>query len=256
MVDTITTKKPLVSIITPCFNGMPFLVETYNSVINQIYDNWEWIIVDDCSTDGSYEFITDKATQDSRIIVFKNAHKSGAAFSRNKALKSCSGFYITFLDSDDIIFPNYLLSQLNFIQLNGPIVSSAYYRKTEKTSSLFVPRDNLDYEKILKGCDLSCLSTMITKEITYDTFFNEEFYAGDDFIFWIELLKKGYKSRTNFEPLAVYNIRKHSSSGNKIKLIKPMYNIYRHYLNFGFIKSVYYLFSWGLYGLKKYRKVK
>ena len=75
----------LVSIIMPSYNTGQFIKESINSVINQTYDNWELIIVDDCSNDNTDEVV--ESIRDRRIRYFKNEKNSGAAVSRNKALK-------------------------------------------------------------------------------------------------------------------------------------------------------------------------
>ena len=78
-------KEDLVSIIMPSYNTGKFIKETINSVLNQTYNNWELIIVDDCSTDDTEEIVN--AIKDNRIKFLKNSTNSGAAISRNKAIK-------------------------------------------------------------------------------------------------------------------------------------------------------------------------
>ena len=90
----------LVSIIMPSYNTGKFIKETIMSVITQTYTNWELIIVDDCSSDNTDEIV--KSIKDSRIKYLKNEVNSGAAVSRNKALKEVKGRWIAFLDSDDL----------------------------------------------------------------------------------------------------------------------------------------------------------
>ena len=93
-------KEDLVSIIMPSYNTGKFIKETINSVLNQTYNNWELIIVDDCSTDDTEEIVN--AIKDNRIKFLKNSTNSGAAISRNKAIKEAKGKWIAFLDSDDL----------------------------------------------------------------------------------------------------------------------------------------------------------
>ena len=108
--------NPLVSIITPNYNCSRFITETIESVLAQTYTNWEMIIVDDCSTDNSYQISLEYSQKDSRIKVYKNDKNSGAAFSRNSALDIAQGEYIAFLDSDDLWETVKLEKQINFIQ--------------------------------------------------------------------------------------------------------------------------------------------
>lgn len=119
-----------ISIITPSYNSKEYILETFNSVVSQTYKNFEWIIIDDCSTDGTHEFISKIAESDHRIIVLKTESNGGTAKARNIGLKIARGKYITFLDSDDLLDNNYLEEQLNFIKENGPLISSRYRRKS------------------------------------------------------------------------------------------------------------------------------
>lgn len=90
----------LVSIIMPSYNTAKFIADTIQSVLNQTYTNWELIIVDDCSNDNTDEIVSN--FQDERIHYLKNELNSGAAVSRNRALKEAKGKWIAFLDSDDL----------------------------------------------------------------------------------------------------------------------------------------------------------
>ena len=109
----------LVSIITPSYNTAAFICETIHSVQAQTYTNWEMLIVDDYSTDGTDEFVAPYLQADSRIRYFKNERNCGAAVSRNRALREAHGRWIAFLDSDDLWEPTKLERQLRFMEENG-----------------------------------------------------------------------------------------------------------------------------------------
>lgn len=96
---------PEVSIITPCYNSSKFLNETIQSVLNQNFTDWEWIITDDQSTDNSVEIL--KSIQDERIIIIESKKKGGAGYARNQSLEKASGRFITFLDADDYWEPSF-----------------------------------------------------------------------------------------------------------------------------------------------------
>lgn len=118
----------LVSIITPSYNSEKYISNTIESVITQTYQNWEMIIVDDCSTDSSCD-IAEKYTQkDSRIKLIKLNKNSGPAKARNRAIKEAKGRYISFLDSDDIWYHRKLEKQVYFMKENDLAVTcSSYY---------------------------------------------------------------------------------------------------------------------------------
>ena len=111
--------EKLVSIITPNYNCEKYISQTIESVLAQTYANWEMIIVDDCSTDNSYQIALEYAKKDKRIHVYKNEINSGAAKSRNVAIQMAQGDYVAFLDSDDLWAPEKLEKQLNFMKNNN-----------------------------------------------------------------------------------------------------------------------------------------
>jgi glycosyltransferase involved in cell wall biosynthesis len=108
----------LVSIITPNYNCAQFIAQTIDSVLAQTYQNWEMLIIDDCSTDGSYDIALKYAEKDTRIRVYRMGKNGGAAFARNKAIELSRGDYLAFLDSDDLWLPEKLEKQLQFMQSN------------------------------------------------------------------------------------------------------------------------------------------
>ena len=245
-----------VSIITPSFNAKKYFLETYNSVINQTYENFEWIIVDDCSFDGSYEFIYNLVKCDKRIILLRLDQNSGTAKARNLGLEHASGRFITFLDADDMIDPNYLENQINFLNENSPIVSSAYRRIAGKSITSFYVPDSVSYKDLLKTCSLSCLTTMYDKQIIGDCFFPENMKKAEDYPFWLNILKQGFVAKGNPNVLASYRILEGSKSRNKFSLIKYIFYVYHVTQGFCFIKSLLFVIRWALNGFKKYKNVK
>ena len=131
--DGILREEDMVSIIMPSYNTASYIKESIQSVLNQTYTNWELIIVDDCSTDETEEVLA--TITDSRIKYFKNKENSGAAISRNKALREARGQWIAFLDSDDLWLPNKLEKQINFMKNNGYKFSYTNYEEIDMASN-------------------------------------------------------------------------------------------------------------------------
>lgn len=245
-----------VSIITPLYNAKSFFNETFNSVVNQTYTDFEWIIVDDCSSDGSYEYVLELAKKETRIKLFKLESNKGTGGARNFGLKAASGRYITFLDSDDLLDPNYLEEQVCFIKKNGPIISSGYRRMANNSITDFYVPEVVDYKSLLKTCALSCLTTMYDKQVIGDVFFPENMHKAEDYPFWLNILKKGYAARGNHKILASYRILGNSRSRNKFSLIKHIFFVYHNTQHINCVKSWFYVLRWALNGLKKYKDVK
>ena len=107
----------LVSIIMPTYNCAKFIGKTIESVIAQTYENWELIIVDDCSKDNTEEVVS--KYKDNRIKYHRLENNSGAAVARTEAMKKARGSYMSFLDSDDLWKKDKLEKQLEFMNKNN-----------------------------------------------------------------------------------------------------------------------------------------
>ena len=99
------SSKDLVSVITACYNSENYILETISSVLNQTYQNWELILVDDCSTDNTISIVKEFIRADKRIKLLQLTKNSGAAVARNTAIREANGTFIAFLDSDDKWLP-------------------------------------------------------------------------------------------------------------------------------------------------------
>lgn len=119
----------LVSIITPTWACADFIAETIKSIQAQTYQNWELLIQDDCSKDNTLEVVKPFMEADKRIKYECNPKNSGAAITRNNALRRAKGRWIAFLDSDDLWLPEKLEHQLKFMVENGYAFS--YHEYTE-----------------------------------------------------------------------------------------------------------------------------
>ena len=236
----------LVSVITPAYNCKGTINGTCDSVFSQTINDWELIIIDDCSTDGSFEYIKELTKDDSRIKVFQTSKNSGSAAARNIGLKHATGRYITFLDSDDLLDPNYLECQLEFIKDNGPLISAGYRRQTEHTCTDFYVPEETDYKKALRGNPLSCLTTMYDRSVIGDLYFDETYNRHEDYIFWLTILKRGIVAKGDHKVLATYVIHSNSKNSNKSKLVKSMYRVYHESQGFNWLKSWIYVFRYAL----------
>ena len=246
----------IISIITPAYNCTETIKKTYDSILSQTYNKWEWVVIDDCSTDDTFAYIKSLTINDSRVTVLKTEKNGGTSVARNVGLKHAKGRYITFLDSDDLLDPNYLECQLQFLKEHGPLISAGYRRLAKRTCTDFYVPDVVNYKLALKGNPLSCLTTMYDKEIIGEVFFPEDIDRPEDYVFWLNILKRGFLARGNHRILATYLIREGSKSSNKIKLINRMFKVYHKTQGINWFKSWLYVIRWAFYGKRKYRNVK
>ena len=246
----------LVSIITPMYNGKKFIAQTIDSVLQQTYRHWEMIVVDDGSKDNSAEIVDRYSQKDKRIKLIRQAN-AGSAAARNHALRCATGRYICFLDADDLWDVTFLESQLKFIvDKKAEIVYASYRRVNVEGKEIlrpFIVPDKVNYDGLLKTCSISCLTALFDKEKTGEVFFNEALKSmRDDFVFWLNLLKKVEYAYGNSEVLASYRVFGNSTTGNKRKVMKPQFLVYYKVEKLSLAWSIYYFIHWAINGFFKY----
>ena len=218
----------LVSIIMPSFNTGIFIKETINSVLKQTYTNWEIIIVDDCSTDNTDEVVA--SFKDERIKYIKNEKNSGAAVSRNRALREAKGKWIAFLDSDDIWLPEKLEKQIAFMENNGYDFSYTSYCQIDEQSiesgvTVTGPK-KITKTGMYNYCYPGCLTVMYNAE-KVGLIQIEDIKKNNDYAMWLKVCKKADCYLLE-ETLAKYRKRSGSISNHSYtKLIKWHYILFR-----------------------------
>jgi glycosyltransferase involved in cell wall biosynthesis len=231
----------LVSIITPTFNAEKYIRATLQSVLNQSYQNWEMILVDDGSTDKTVKIIEDFAGKDNRIKLFKLTKNSGNGFARNVALEKAAGKYIAYLDADDLWFPMKLEKQIQFLKANNlPFTFSFYDCIDEDGNSLNRRVEaplNLTYSQLF-FCNYIGNLTAIYDAEYFGKIIIEATQKRQDWRLWLTILKQIKETKPVPEPLAFYRIRKDSISSSKFKLIKHNFGVYRDFHGFNFVHSV------------------
>ena len=209
----------LVSVIMPSWNTSNFIAESIQSVINQTYENWELIIVDDCSTDNTDDVVA-KFT-DKRIRYFKNEKNSGAALSRNRALREARGEWIAFLDSDDLWNPDKLEHQINFMNEHGYTLSYTEYEKIDEGSKplqIYVSGPEKVNKRKMYNYDYIGQLTMMYSAEKFGLIQIKDIKKNNDYAIRLQLYKKpdtcAYLLKEN---LAQYRVRKVSISHDKFR---------------------------------------
>ena len=228
-------ETPLVSIITPSFNSEKFITETIQSVQNQTYQNWEMIIVDDCSSDKTVSIVTEMAQQDNRIQLFQLEKNSGTGIARNTALTKTKGNYIAFLDADDLWKPQKLEIQIDFLKTNNLPFTFSFYDCINEEGKLLNKRveapQNLSYRQLF-FCNYVGNLTGIYDVNYFGKIAISSIRKRQDWMLWLTILKKIKTAQAIPESLAFYRIRENSISASKFDLVKHNFAVYRTYHGF------------------------
>lgn len=219
----------LVSIIMPSYNTAKYIADSIESVINQTYTDWELIIVDDCSTDNTDDIV--KQFDDKRIIYLKNEKNSGAAVSRNRALKAAKGRWIAFLDSDDLWYPQKLEKQIGFMKENGYSFSYTNYIEIDEGSNpngrCITGPKHISKFGMYNYCWPGCLTVMYDAD-TVGLVQIADIKKNNDYAMWLKVCRKTECHLLN-QVLAEYRRgRTGSVSSHSVKtMIKWHYRLFR-----------------------------
>jgi len=197
-------RLPLVSIITPSFNRADIIDETAQSIFNQTYPHWEWIIVEDGSTDNSWEILQQYAANDKRVKIFKrNREPKGANACRNIGTENCSGQYLVFIDTDDLL-ASFCLEQRVNAALQNPeadfiIFPSLLFKKQPDDLKLLwnIDSDEDEVNRLLSGNPCCQGTGLLWKKESFVRvgMFDEKLLLWQD----IELHLRAYLNGLNFK---------------------------------------------------------
>jgi teichuronic acid biosynthesis glycosyltransferase TuaG len=249
--------SPLVSIITPLYNAETFIEETILSVQHQTYQNWEMIIVDDCSYDQSLFIIEQYQQKDQRIILIKNQKNLGVASSRNRAIKRAKGKYIALLDADDLWLPQKLTQQVELMESKKVLMSySSYHTITAQGDKIgyFSVKNQIAYQDLLKTSSIGTLTMIYNSDALGKPYFKD--IGHEDYLYKLDLLKKIPFAYGIQEPLASYRIGNQSLSSNKLKASLWQWRIYRIEEKLSLLQSIYYFIHYSYHGIFKYKPPK
>jgi teichuronic acid biosynthesis glycosyltransferase TuaG len=207
--------NPLVSIVIPTYNAAEFLSETVESVLNQTYQDWEMLIVDDGSADSTLSIAKGFATKDTRIRVFSLGYNSGGpATPRNFGIRCAGGSYIAFLDSDDLWLPEKLQKQVDYLETNQDsfllyskcIVQEAGRQlRTEPKH----PKSGYIFKDLFVNFNvIPCMTVILRNEKDGSPYYFDEdakLVAVEDYAMWLSIARDKQVSYLD-EPLAIYRV--------------------------------------------------
>ena len=222
--------EELVSIIMPSYNTARYIADSIRSVIAQTYQSWELIIVDDHSSDDTDEAVM-PFLSDGRIRYLKNETNSGAAVSRNRALREAKGKWIAFLDSDDLWLPTKLEEQIAFMRGEGAAFSYTAYTEIDPEGAdlnvLVRGPKRITKAGMFRYCWPGCLTVMYDRDVI-GAIQIADIRKNNDYAMWLKAIKKADCFLLD-EPLAVYRRGRSGSVSTHgvTKLIGWHYKLFR-----------------------------
>lgn len=246
-----------ISVIMPAYNCEKYIESAISSVLQQTYTNLELIVVDDKSADNTLKCLESIKEKDSRLIVFQNPINKGVSYTRNHAIKNASGEWLAFIDSDDVWEKDKLEKQIQIIESNESqfVFSGCNFIDENGTSikSEFEVPKIVDYSAMLKQNFIPCSSVLVSSSLGLE--FNENIHMiHEDYLLWLNLLKKCRFAHAVQEPLLNYRVLMNSRSSKRYLTLIKNYNMYR-FLNYGYFTSVIFTIRNVLRSTVKYIKI-
>jgi len=182
--------QPRVSILTTCYNRADFLEEAITSVLAQTFEDFEYIIVDDCSTDGSFEIAQSYATKDRRIRVYQNENNLGDYPNRNRAASYARGQYLKYIDSDDVLYPHALEVCVHYMDQhpNAGLGLTKIHSQEKPLPELLQPKESFRKHFLEKGLFGNAPGSVVIRRETFDNLgtFSGKRLIGD-FEMWLKI---------------------------------------------------------------------
>lgn len=231
-------KAPLVSIIMPAYNASSTIQETLQTILQQTYENWELVLIDDGSQDNTCELVA--LINDNRIHLYREENK-GSALARSQGTELAQGKYITFLDADDHWEPNKLEAQVELFQRLHPSVGMIHSNYVEFDHKGFYSPKPLRYceklkisgkiyEDLLIHNFIGLLTVIVKKEVIDQVGVFDPIYTGaEDWDLWLRIAKL-YEVAYLPSPLARYRLNPHGQSKNYQTYEPGLWKVIEHHL--------------------------
>lgn len=247
--------RTTVSVIIPAYNAAAYIEQAIRSVMAQTYTDWELLVIDDCSTDGTYAIAQRLAAEEPRIRLIRNEKNSGVAATRNYGLELCGGAYVAFLDSDDVWHPDKLACQIQKAQQEqAALVYTSYAivdAQGQPCKKPYRVPEHIDFKALLKENVIGCSTVLLAAPVAKAHRFKTGFYH-EDYCLWLDILQDGHKAVGCTEILTDWRLIINSRSFDKKNGARNRWAIYRRHLHFSFFKSLRYFTAYAWRGVLKY----
>lgn len=244
---------PLVSVIIPVFSGSHLLSRAVDSALCQQIP-MEIIVVNDASKEDVDTVMMSYQDNDT-VIYMKNQKNLGAAQSRNLGVAHARGKFIAFLDSDDFWAEGKLRKQLAVLEETGAVLCATareLIRPDGVSTGRVIPiPETITYRQLLRHNCINCSSVVIRREAALEFPMHHAQDSHEDYIMWLEVLRKYKLARGINEPLLHYTASNQGKSGSKWKSARMTLRVYRH-MGFGPVRSMLCFCSYALHGVWKH----
>ncbi len=253
---TIQEKNPKVSVLMPAFNAEDYISKAIESILHQSFSDFEFIIIDDCSTDSTWEIISEYAQKDSRIVPFRNRENLKIAATLNRGIEVARGKYIARMDADDWSFPDRLSKQFKFMERNPSVVISGGTMVVCDQDLKFVNlrkygKKDAEIRKKIFRYSPFCHATTIYKTQVAQKIggYNEKFFAAQDYDFYFRIGRLGhfanledqlYKMRTNPNGISLNRAK----NQEKFTLYIRIKSIMEYDYSMRFSDKIYFFFQY------------
>lgn len=249
--------KDLVSIVVPVYNVKAYIQNTIESVLNQTYTNWELILVENASTDGTLETVQAylEAHPDDRIKLYSIPDNIGAAAARNYGMERAGGRFVAYLDSDDLWQPGKLEQQVAFMkEKDAAFCFTGYEFATADgmgTGKVVRVPEEISYKEALKN------TTIFTSTVMFDAkkFKKEDLMMplvkSEDTALWWRILRSGVTGYGLNENLVLYRRIAGSLSSNKLEAMRRVWNLYRKEEKLSLCFSAYNFLFWAINAVRR-----
>ena len=248
------TVPPKISIITPAYNADQYVKRVTQSVLSQRNIDFEWIIVDDCSTDGTYAAFRAEVCDDPRVRLIRAPCNGGVSEARNLALSHARGEYVCFLDADDSWAPGKLAVQYQFMQDSHADVTAMDYLRVDESHrpmGIVRPPPVITWRMMLNSNRIGNLTAMVRRPLLTDIKFRR--IGHEDYVFWLDVARsaKTILRVPTAEPLCFYTVRSSSISADKRTAAKWQWLIYRTVLKMNLMVSGWCFLNYALHAMMK-----
>ena len=235
-----------VSIIMPYFKKKKFIENSIRSILNQTYQNFQIIIVDDELSIESSEVLKRIHKLDNRIKIINNPRNLGAGESRNIGIEIASGEFIAFCDCDDLWKESKLEKQIKFMKKMECDLSFTAYEIVDESGLKIGSRkakDILIFNDLLKSCDIGLSTVILKKELFKNIYYKfANLKTKEDYVLWLNMAQDGKIFRGLNEYLSSWRKSKNSLSSSVFQKLNDGFQIYRVYLKYNIFKSLICLF--------------